>query len=194
MSSAPVPELYDRRGGAGVVVAVSRSLRHRFSKDPVDVVRLVEGHGVDGDAHAGATVQHRSHKRWRPREPNLRQVHLLHAELLDDLRARGYDVGPGQVGENVLVRDTDLLGLPRGTRLLLGRQAVVEVTGLRNPCVQLDRFAEGLMAATLRSEDDGTVTRLAGVMAVVLTGGDVRQGDPVIADPPPDGGPTLRPV
>jgi MOSC domain-containing protein YiiM len=176
------------------VVAVSRSPRHRFSKDPVDVVRLVEGHGVDGDAHAGATVQHRSHKRWRPAEPNLRQVHLLHAELLDELRAAGFAVGPGQIGENVLVRGVDLLGLATGTRLHLGAQAVVEVTGLRNPCVQLDRFADGLMSATLRQEADGTVTRLAGVMAVVRAGGQVRPGDPVRPVPPAGPALPLRPV
>ena len=154
---------------------------------------LVEGHGVEGDAHAGATVQHRSRKRWRPHEPNLRQVHLLHAELLDDLRERGFAVGPGDVGENVLVRGLDLLALPTGTRLHLG-DAVVEVTGLRNPCVQLDRFADGLMSAVVRTDPDGTVHRLAGVMSVVTTGGDVRVGDQVTVRLP-DGDPLpLRPV
>ena len=157
-------------------------------------MRLVEGHGVDGDAHAGATVQHRSRKRWRPAEPNLRQVHLLHAELLDELRAAGFPIGPGQVGENVLVRGLDLLGLGTGTRLHLGAEAVVEVTGLRNPCVQLDRFADGLRAATLRQEADGTVARLAGVMAVVRAGGPVRPGDPVRAVPPAGAALPLRPV
>ena len=154
---------------------------------------LVEGHGVEGDAHAGATVQHRSRKRWRPQEPNLRQVHLLHAELLDDLRGRGFEVGPGDVGENVLVRGVDLLALPAGARVHLGG-AVVEVTGLRNPCVQLDRFADGLMAAVLRTGADGVVHRLAGVMSVVVTGGEVRVGDPVDVRLP-DGEPVpLRPV
>ena len=175
------------------MVAVSRSPRHRFSKDVVDAVHLVQGHGVDGDAHAGATVQHRSHKRWRPHEPNLRQVHLLHGELLDQLRAQGYELGPGQVGENVLVRGVDLLGLATGTQLHLGPEAVVRVTGLRNPCVQLDRFADGLLSATLRQEQDGSVSRLAGVMAVVVTGGDVRPGDVVRVGAAGAGGP-LRPV
>jgi MOSC domain-containing protein YiiM len=138
-------------------------------------------------------VQHRSRKRWRPSEPNLRQVHLLHAELLDDLRDRGFAVGPGAVGENVLVRGVDLLSLPTGAHVELGG-AVVEVTGLRNPCVQLDRFADGLMAAVLRTDRDGTVHRLAGVMSVVVTGGDVRVGDPVRVRLP-DGEPVpLRPV
>jgi MOSC domain-containing protein YiiM len=157
-------------------------------------VLLVEGHGVDGDAHAGATVQHRSRKRWRPHEPNLRQVHLLHDELLDDLRGRGYDVGPGALGENVLVRGVDLLALPTGALVHLGGAAVVEVTGLRNPCVQLDRFAGGLMAATLRTDPDGTVQRLAGVMSVVRTGGDVRTGDPVRVQLPDGDHVPLRPV
>jgi MOSC domain-containing protein YiiM len=157
-------------------------------------VTLVAGHGVEGDAHAGATVQHRSRKRWRPQAPNLRQVHLLHAELLDDLRARGFAVGPGDVGENVLVRGVDLLALPTGTLVRLGDTAVVELTGLRNPCVQLDRFADGLMRAVLRTEPDGAVTRLAGVMSVVSAGGDVRVGAPVTVHLP-DGDPVpLRPV
>ena len=179
---------------SGTVVAVSRSPRHRFSKDVVDVVRLVEGHGVEGDAHAGATVQHRSRKRWRPDLPNLRQVHLLHAELLDDLLAQGFPVAPGVVGENVTTRGLDLLALPTGARLHLGAQAVVEVTGLRNPCVQLDRHADGLMEAVLRREDDGTLARLAGVMAVVVAGGEVRPGD-AVAVALPEGAPQpLRPV
>jgi MOSC domain-containing protein YiiM len=179
---------------SGTVVAVSRSPRHRFSKDEVDSIRLVAGHGVEGDAHAGATVQHRSRKRWRPDLPNLRQVHLLHAELLDDLRAQGFDVVPGRVGENVTTRGLDLLALPTGTRLRLGPDAVVEVTGLRNPCIQLDRFADGLMEATLRREPDGTLVRLAGVMAVVLDGGEVRSGDAVEVVLPAGEALPLRPV
>ena len=175
-------------------VGVSRSPRHRFSKDAVDVVQLVEGHGVEGDAHAGATVQHRSRKRWRPHEPNLRQVHLLQAELLDDLRGQGFDVSPGRLGENVTTRGVDLLGLPRGARVRLGADAVVEVTGLRNPCVQLDRFAEGLMEAVLRREPDGTLVRLAGVMGVVLRAGAVRPGDAVRVELPEDGRVPLTPV
>jgi MOSC domain-containing protein YiiM len=157
-------------------------------------VVLVEGHGVEGDAHAGATVQHRSRKRWRPHEPNLRQVHLLHAELLDDLRTRGFAVGPGEVGENVLVRGIDLLALPRGALVHLGHTAVVEVTGLRNPCVQLDRFADGLLTAVLRTDADGTVSRLAGVMSVVQTGGLVRIGDAVRVVLPEGERLPLRPV
>ena len=178
----------------GRVVSVSRSPRHRFSKDVLDAVVLVEGHGVEGDAHAGATVQHRSHKRWRPHEPNLRQVHLLHDELLDDLRERGFAVGPGDVGENVLVRGVDLLALPTGACVHLGDTAVVKVTGLRNPCVQLDRFADGLRAATLRTEPDGTLRRLAGVMSVVRTGGEVRLGDRVEVRLPDGERVALRPV
>ena len=154
---------------------------------------LVAGHGVEGDAHAGATVQHRYRKRWRPHEPNLRQVHLLHGELLDDLGRRGFRVGPGELGENVLVRGVDLLSLPTGALLHVG-DAVLEVTGLRNPCVQLDRFADGLMTALLRADADGTVHRLAGVMSVVRTGGDVRVGDPVRVVLPPGDPRPLRPV
>jgi MOSC domain-containing protein YiiM len=154
----------------------------------------VEGHGVEGDAHAGATVRHRSRRRWRPQEPNLRQVHLLHEELLDDLRARGFAVGPGDVGENVLTRGVDLLGLPTGARVHLGGSAVVEVTGLRNPCVQLDRFADGLVRAVLREQPDGTLARLAGVMGVVAAGGPVRTGDAVAVELPAGARSPLRPV
>ena len=175
----------------GRVVAVSRSARHRFSKDPVDAITLLDGVGVEGDAHAGVTVQHRSRRRWRPDLPNLRQVHLLHAELLDEL---AFDLSPGDVGENVLTRGLDLLGLPTGARLHLGPAAVVRLTGLRNPCVQLDRHAPGLREAMLRHEPDGTLVRLAGVMGVVLAGGVVRGGDKVVVEVPRGTSVPLRPV
>ena len=176
------------------VVSVSRSPRHRFSKQPVDAVTLRVGVGVEGDAHAGVTVQHRSRKRWRPDLPNLRQVHLLSAELLDALAVQGFVVSPGDLGENLLVRDLDLLALPTFTRLRLGVDAVVEVTGLRNPCIQLDRFADGLMQATLRREPDGTLVRLAGVMSVVLQTGVVRTGDAVAVQMPTEPHRALAPV
>jgi MOSC domain-containing protein YiiM len=163
----------------GVVEAVSRSGSHTFSKPVAAAIRLVAGLGVEGDAHAGALVKHRSRVRRDPSQPNLRQVHLVHAELHDELAAAGFAVRPGDIGENVTTRGLDLLALPTGTRLRLGRYAVVEVTGLRNPCVQLDAFQDGLMAAVLARAPDGTLIRKAGVMAVVLDGGEVRPGDPV---------------
>ena len=172
---------------AAVVTAVSRSPRHRFSKDTQPEIRLVAGLGVEGDAHSGETVQHRSRKRWTPHLPNLRQVHLLHAELFEELAAGGFAVEPGQLGENVTTRGLDLLELPVGTRLQLGDGAVVELTGLRNPCVQLDRFRDGLMAAVLDRDADGGLVRKAGVMGVVVAGGVVRPGDAVgvaVPDPP----------
>ena len=169
-----------------VVTAVSRSARHRFSKEPEPEVRLLEGIGVEGDAHAGETVQHRSRKRWTPHLPNLRQVHLVHAELFEELAGAGFAVEPGQIGENVTTRGVDLLALPVGTRLRLGDEAVVELTGLRNPCVQLDRFQDGLMAAVLDRDEDGGLMRKAGVMSVVVAGGVVRPGDPVEVVLPPE--------
>jgi MOSC domain-containing protein YiiM len=163
----------------GVVAAVSRSGSHTFSKPSTPMIRLVAGLGVEGDAHAGPLVRHRSRVKRDPSQPNLRQVHLVHAELHDELAAAGFTVRPGDIGENVTTRGLDLLALPTGTRLRLGPDALVEVTGLRNPCTQLDAFQDGLMAAVLDRAEDGSVVRKAGVMAVVLADGEVRPGDPV---------------
>lgn len=177
-----------------LVTGLAAAPRHRFSKEPVPEVRLVEGHGVEGDAHAGPTVQHRSRKRWRPQDPNLRQVHLLAAELLEELRQKGYDVGPGRLGENVTTSGVDLLALPTGTVLRLGDEAEVEVTGLRNPCVQIDRYSEGLMAEVVGRDADGEVLRRAGVMGIVRTSGTVRVGDPLTVVLPDRPHRPLRPV
>jgi MOSC domain-containing protein YiiM len=156
---------------------VSRDGQHAFSKVVADEITLLAGLGVEGDAHAGVTVQHRSRVRRDPTQPNLRQVHLVHAELLDGLVACGFRVRPGSIGENITTRGVALLDLPVGTRLRLGADAVVELTGLRNPCVQLDGYQDGLMRAVLDRDADGGLVRLAGVMAVVLTSGVVRPGD-----------------
>lgn len=173
-------------GGAlsGIVVAVSRDAAHAFSKPVADRIRLLAGLGVEGDAHMGVTVKHRSRVAQDPTQPNLRQVHLIHEELHDELRAAGFRVAPGVMGENVTTRGLDLLGLPRGTRLRLGSEALVEVTGLRNPCRQLDAYQPGLMAATLDRDTDGNLIRKAGVMAIVLTGGEIRTGDPIRVELP----------
>jgi MOSC domain-containing protein YiiM len=176
------------------VVAVSRDQTHRFSKVPAESITLVAGLGVLGDAHAGTLVQHRSRVRRDPNQPNLRQVHLIHAELHDELRAAGFDVAPGQMGENVTTRGVDLLALPAGARLRLGDEAVVEVMGLRNPCTQLDGIQAGLMAATLDRDADGELVRKAGVMGVVSAGGDVRPGDPIHVELPPEPHLPLEPV
>lgn len=176
------------------VVAVHSSRTHDFSKQSRDEIVLVEGHGVSGDAHFGTTVRHRSRVAKNPAEPNLRQVHLLHAELLEDLRARGFEVAPGQLGENVTTRGVDLLGLSVGTRLLLGSEAVVEVTGLRNPCSQIDRFKRGLMAAVLDRAPDGSLIRKSGVMGVVIRGGVVRPNDRIALEHVPADHVALQPV
>ena len=162
-----------------VVVAVSASPHHTFSKRVALSIRLVAGLGVAGDAHLGETVKHRSRVRKDPTAPNLRQVHLVHEELFAELAARGFAVTPGAIGENVTTRGLDLLALPTGTRLRLGADAVVEVTGLRNPCGQLDDFRPGLMAAVLDRDAEGRLVRKSGVMAIVLAGGDVRAGDAI---------------
>ena len=162
-----------------LVTAVAASATHTFSKPVRPSIRLLAGLGVEGDAHLGETVKHRSRVRRDPTSPNLRQVHLIHSELHDELRAAGFDVDAGDMGENVTTRGVDLLGLPTGTLLRLGGEAVVEVTGLRNPCVQLDGFRRGLTAAVLERDADGALVRKSGVMAVVREGGDVRPGDEV---------------
>lgn len=170
----------------GVVTAVSSGATHTFSKPNRDSIRLLTGLGVEGDAHLGKTVKHRSRVTRDPSQPNLRQVHLIHDELHDELRAAGFDVSAGQMGENVTTRGVDLLGLPTGTLLRLGDGALVEVTGLRNPCAQLDNFRSGLMAAVLDRDEKGNLIRKVGVMGVVLAGGQVRPGDPIRVELPPE--------
>lgn len=169
----------------GEVIAVSLSPTHSFSKCLAGEIRLVAGLGVEGDAHAGETVRHRSRVAADPTQPNFRQVHFIHAELHDELRGAGFEVGPGQMGENVTTRGIDLLSLPTGTLLRLGGEAVVRLTGLRNPCTQLDDFRPGLMAAVLSRDEAGRLVRKAGVMGVVLVGGVVRPGDPISVELPP---------
>jgi MOSC domain-containing protein YiiM len=169
----------------GVVTAVSSKAEHGVAKPNRRSIRLLEGLGVEGDAHLGAKVQHRSRAQHDPGQPNLRQVHLMQAELHDEIAAAGYEVAPGEMGENVTTRGIDLLGLPRGARLRLGGEAVVEVTGLRNPCRQLEGLARGLLGQTVEKADDGSLVRKAGIMAIVLASGVVRPGDPVAVELPP---------
>ncbi|MFR0357086.1 MOSC domain-containing protein [Streptomyces sediminimaris] len=168
----------------GAVSAVSSNGVYAFTKPNRESITLLAGLGVEGDVHAGTTVKHRSRMRRDPSQPNLRQVHLIHEELFDEVRAAGFEVAPGQLGENVTTRGIDLLGLPAGTLLRLGEDAVVEVTGLRNPCPQIDGFRQGLLKRVVGRDADGTVRRRAGIMSVVVTGGVVRPGDPVEAELP----------
>ncbi|MFE5407924.1 MOSC domain-containing protein [Microbacterium sp. NPDC056569] len=179
---------------SGHVVAVSRDDAHRFSKPSRESITLIAGIGVEGDAHAGATVQHLSRIRRDPSTPNLRQVHLIHAELFDAVAARGHHVTPGALGENITTAGVDLLGLARGTRLELGEYAVIEITGLRNPCTQINGLSEGLMKELVYVDDAGATVRLAGVMSVVLAGGVVRPGDSIRVIPPAGRLEPLQPV
>ncbi|GIG29473.1 MOSC domain-containing protein [Cellulomonas marina] len=176
------------------VVAVSRSARHGFSKPTTGSIDLVEGWGVEGDAHAGVTVQHRHDKRYHPERPNLRQVHLLAQELLAEVAAEGWAVDPGGLGENVTTRGVDLLALPTGTVLHLGGTAAVRLTGLRSPCRQIDGLAPGLMARLVGRDADGGVVRRAGVMAVVVAGGPVQADDTIVVERPPGTPVPLGPV
>lgn len=169
----------------GTVEAVCLSGTHSVSKPPAPVIRLLAGLGVEGDAHQGATVQHRSRVAHDPTQPNLRQLHLMTAEGHEELRAKGFQVQAGSMGENVVTRGLDLLALPRGTRLHLGETAVAEVTGLRNPCTQLDGLQAGLMSAVLDRDEHGGLIRRAGIMAVIRVAGELRAGDRVRAELPP---------
>lgn len=178
----------------GTVIAVSCSPTHTFSKLNQEGIRLLAGLGVERDAHLGEMVKHRSRVRRDPIQPNLRQVHLIHAELHEELQAAGFAVSAGQMGENVTTRGVNLLELPTGTRLRLGQTAIIEITGLRNPCTQLDDFQQGLMAAVLSRDEQGELVRKAGVMAIVLAGGEVRPGDQITVELPPEPHLPLRPV
>jgi MOSC domain-containing protein YiiM len=167
---------------------------HTLSKPPAVSIKLLIGLGVEGDAHLGETVKHRSRVARDPNQPNLRQVHLMHAELFDELRLSGFDIAAGQMGENVTTSGLDLLALPAETRLHLGDTAVVIVTGLRNPCAQLDLIRPGLMKATLDRDTEGNLIRKAGIMGIVLAGGEFRPGDPIQVELPPRAHRPLVPV
>ncbi|MCC6925821.1 MOSC domain-containing protein [Novosphingobium sp.] len=177
-----------------MIIGLACDGEHRFSKLPCDSIVLIAGRGVQGDAHAGQLVQHRSRVAKNPNAANLRQVHLIQAELFDELASKGFVVAPAQLGENVTTRGIDLLGLSCGTRLRLGADALIEITGLRNPCKQIDGLARGLMAATLDTASDGSLIRKAGVMAVVITGGEVQVGDAIELESMPLAHEPLEPV
>jgi MOSC domain-containing protein YiiM len=168
------------------VLAVSASPAHGFHKQSQTQIRLLAGLGVEGDAHCGVTVKHRSRVAQNPNQPNLRQVHLMHSELFDELAAAGFTVAPGELGENITTHGIDLLSLPVGARLHLGEAAIVELTGLRNPCAQIESFQKGLLTAVLGRDESGNLVRKAGVMGIVLTSGIVQPGDAIRLVLPPE--------
>jgi len=170
---------------SGQVTHVSFAAGHAFSKRTCDEIRLLAGLGVEGDAHCGEMVKHRSRVAINPNQPNLRQVHLIAGELFDELDSKGFSVKPGDLGENITTRGLDLLSLPLGTKLAIGAQAVLQVTGLRNPCKQINAFQSGLMQAVLGRDEHGEITLRAGIMAIVLKGGPVQLGDRLVAELPP---------
>ncbi|MEZ4952564.1 MAG: MOSC domain-containing protein [Saprospiraceae bacterium] len=167
-----------------MVISVHKSPTHTMSKPAQTSIKLLAGLGVEGDAHNGVTVKHRSRVKADPTQPNLRQVHLIHSELHDKLKEQGFDVQPGQMGENITTKGIDLLDLPKGTKLHLGAEAIIEITGLRNPCVQLDGIQQGLMKAVLDKDAEGNLIRKAGIMAIVIKGGDVFPNDPIKIEMP----------
>jgi len=164
---------------SGRVRTVAKDDSHRFSKTLTSEICIVAGLGVQGDAHSGVTVQHRSRVAADPSQPNLRQVHLIQAELFDELNSQGFKVAPADLGENISTEGIDLLSLPRHTLLKIGSDVVLQVTGLRNPCAQIDRFQTGLLKAVLHRQPDGGLVRKAGIMTIVISGGMVRAGDPI---------------
>ncbi|GGT55692.1 MOSC domain-containing protein [Streptomyces coeruleorubidus] len=169
---------------SGVVTAVSSNGEYSFTKPNRDSITLLAGLGVEGDVHAGVTVKHRSRVAQDPTQPNLRQVHLMHEELFAEVGEEGFEVAPGELGENITTRGIDLLGLPTGTLLRIGGTAVLEVTGLRNPCIQIDNFQDGLLKRVVGRDEAGNVVRRAGIMSVVREGGVVRPGDTIEAELP----------
>ncbi|MDZ4857886.1 MAG: MOSC domain-containing protein [Candidatus Hydrogenedentes bacterium] len=176
------------------MVSVSLNAAHCISKQNQPSIRLMTGLGVEGDAHCGETVKHRSRVARDPSQPNLRQVHLIHSELHDELRKKGFEILPGQMGENITTRGIDLLALPVGTKLRIGDSAVVEITGLRNPCSQLDGLYDGLMVATVRRAKNGDLIRKAGIMGVVRADGEIRRGDSIRVELPAEPHRPLAPV
>jgi len=176
------------------IVGLAQSASHGFSKQNVGSIALLAGHGVTGDAHAGKTVKHRSRVAVDPSQPNLRQVHLIHSELLAELALKGFDIQSGQLGENILTQHLDVLALPRGTKLEIGLSAVVEATGLRNPCAQIDNFAPRLLAHLAYRDADRKLVRKAGIMSVVLNSGIIAVGDCIKIILPPEPHADLEPV
>jgi MOSC domain-containing protein YiiM len=168
----------------GKVVAVHICAKHVFSKSSVESIRLLKGLGVEGDAHCGATVKHRSRVAKDPTQPNLRQVHLIHSELLDEFQLSGVNVSPGALGENITTQGIDLLALPLGTELIISGVAL-RITGLRNPCKQIDHFKQGLLSMVLRRSENGQLIRKAGIMSVVIEGGTITPGDKIEIKLPP---------
>ena len=131
------------------VVGVHSSPEHTFTKQAQSSIELVAGIGVQGDAHAGATVKHSYLLRKKPEKPNLRQVHLIASELIDELRLEGFNVERGSMGENITTSGVQLTSLPHGTRLVFASGAAIELTGIRTPCKQLNGFQDGLLAPPL---------------------------------------------
>ncbi len=177
-----------------IVFSVHKSETYTFSKESVESIQLIEGEGVEDDAHCGVTVKHRYRVKKDPTQPNLRQVHLIHHELIESLQSQGFHVAPGAMGENITTSGLDILVLPTDTILHIGANVQIQVTGLRNPCYQLDNYEQGLMTAVLDHDEEGNLIRLAGIMAIVLQGGVVSKGDTIEVELPSEPHRPLLPV
>jgi len=166
------------------IIALSKSEKYTFHKYNCEQIKLLKGLGVEGDIHMGKTVKHRSRVAHDPSQPNLRQVHLIHSELLEELKEKGFIVKPGELGENITTAGIDLLGLSKGTILEIGETVKIEITGLRNPCKQLNTFQSGLLKAVIDKDEEGNLIRKSGVMSIVLEGGVVNVNDEIAVKVP----------
>ena len=169
----------------GIVAGVFVSGGHTFSKSERYSVTLLQGLGIEGDAHCGSTVQHLSDRKKNSTRSNLRQLHLIQSELIEELNATGFDVRPGDLGENITTGQIDLPALPQGTLLRIGDTAVVEITGLRTPCFKIERFRKGLRSAVTEHRHGGPATLKGALMAIVVAGGVVNRDDRIGVIIPP---------
>jgi len=169
---------------SGKVHSLSSSAQHSFSKHTTHQVEVIKGIGIKGDAHAGVKVKHRSRVAKDPNQPNLRQIHLIHLELLKELVAKGYTVNPGDLGENITTEGISILNLPKDTILKIGENVAIQITGLRNPCHQIDKFQKGLLKEVVGKNDAGDIIRMAGIMAIVLEGGMIKVNDEILVELP----------
>ena len=100
-------------------------------------------------------------------------------EILSELNDKGFSVIPGELGENITTQGIDLLSLPQGCQLHIGKTTIIELTALRNPCVQIENFQTGMLKEVISKDKQGKIMRKLGMMGVVLSGGHVQPNDEI---------------